>query len=493
MLAHVTIYAIVVYLNGYDVYERVLQTNVGSQYTEVSEGYHVNHKVRRLCMKDMEGKLGVNVNEGGQFNFATGNSRIYACQNIIIDKSTAQKKLTAAPIKNSCFVGRNSEEKEINEILLRHHILLINGVGGIGKTALAKKIYFDLEDTYKHIAWIQFKNSWEESLISSIFAVDYQFPEGSIKKEKYEIVFHFLSNLKGNVLIIIDNFNSIEPGDLAEISKLSNADIIITSRCQPVGIPIYTLEPPSEEECKKIFKANYLFPDVLTFEDDLIIEEIIKRSQRYTLVIELIAKSICYANKSISEFWNELKQQNYQLKEIKLYANSDWNDRFVNEEIALQMSKVYDLVILTDEEKTIAQLLSILPPFSKILLSDLKCWVSFSCDNIIVILSNKGWIRCENQEVYMHEIICTCISEHNMILFPECKLLMTDLESKMQVGPQIDTLGCLKYAEYTYHIIKLKKEESNFCRHLAVKEAALVFKEVGKYDLSKQLLNIIIS
>ena len=78
MLAHVTIYAIVVYLNGYDVYERVLQTNVGSQYTEVSEGYHVNHKVRRLCMKDMEGKLGVNVNEGGQFNFATGNSRIYA-------------------------------------------------------------------------------------------------------------------------------------------------------------------------------------------------------------------------------------------------------------------------------------------------------------------------------------------------------------------------------------------------------------------------------
>ncbi len=32
-----------------------------------------------------------------------------------------------------------------------------------------------------------------------------------------------------------------------------------------------------------------------------------------------------------------------------------------------------------------------------------------------------------------------------------------------------------------------------FCRHLSVKEAALVFKEVGKYDLSKRLLDTIIS
>ena len=99
---------------------------------------------------------------------------------------------------------------------------------------------------------------------------------------------------------------------------MSNADIIITSRCQPVGIPIYTLEPPSEEECKKIFKANYLFRDSITFEEDLIIEDIIRKSQRYTLAIELIAKSICYTNKSINEFWNELKVQDYRLKELKL-------------------------------------------------------------------------------------------------------------------------------------------------------------------------------
>lgn len=443
--------------------------------------------------EDTTDSLVLNIPIGSQVNYAADNATINAYQNITIDASTFQKKLSSAPIKNSCFVGRNDEEDEIIESLLKNHKVFINGVGGIGKTALAKKIYFDYESKYKHIAWIEFKGSWAESLISSLFTVNFNFSEKNTEDEKYEKIFQFLSNLKGNILIIVDNFNSIDSGDLFEIFKLTNADILITSRCQPVGIPVYRLNPPSKEECKRIFKENYFLKDALTFEEDLIIEDIINRSQRYTLAIELISKSICYTNKSISEFWDDLKAQNYQLKELNLQANSDWNNRFINEDISSQISKVYELAVLTDEEKTMAQLLSILPPFSKILLSDLKCWVPFSCTNTIVVLSNKGWVTCENREVYMHEIISSCISEYNSIAFHQCELLMADLERKLQVGPQIDTVNCVKYADYIYNIIRLKKEDCMFCRHLSVKEAALVFKEVGKYDLSKGLLDIIIS
>ncbi len=443
--------------------------------------------------EDTTDSLILNILPGGQVNYATDNATINAYQNITIDASTFQKKLSSAPIKNSCFVGRNDEEDEIIKILSKNHRVLINGVGGIGKTALAKKIYFDYESKYKHIAWIEFKSSWTESLISSLFTANFNFSEKNTEDEKYEKIFQFLSNLKGDILIIIDNFNSIGSGDLFEIFKLSNADILITSRCQPVGIPVYRLDPPNEEECKRIFKENYFLKDSLTFEEDLIIEDIINRSQRYTLAIELIAKSICYTNKSINEFWDDLKAQNYQLKELNLQANSDWNNRFINEDISSQISKVYELAVLTDEEKAVAQLISILPPFSKILLSDLKCWVPFSSTNTIVVLSNKGWVTCENREVYMHEIISSCISEYNSITFHQCELLMADLERKLHLGPQIDTVNCVKYADYIYNIIGIKKEDYMFCRHLSVKEAALVFKEVGKYDLSKRLLDIIIS
>ena len=113
--------------------------------------------------EDVINKIEVNINKGGQVNYASDNSTIYASQNIIIDTSSFQKKITPAPIKNSCFVGRSDEEKEILEILFKYHVVLINGIGGIGKTSLAKKIYFDYENKYEHIAWIEFKNSWAES------------------------------------------------------------------------------------------------------------------------------------------------------------------------------------------------------------------------------------------------------------------------------------------------------------------------------------------
>jgi hypothetical protein len=151
-----------------------------------------------------ENELEINAYKGAQINYATDNSTIYAYQNIIIDNISSQKKLTPTPIKNSYFVGRSNEEKEIIEDLVKHHIVLINGVGGIGKTALAKKIYFDFENKYKHIAWIEFRNSWVESLVSSMFTIDYNFPEKSTENEKYEIIFRFLLNLKGNILIILN-------------------------------------------------------------------------------------------------------------------------------------------------------------------------------------------------------------------------------------------------------------------------------------------------
>ena len=104
--------------------------------------------------EDTTDSLILNILPGGQVNYATDNATINAYQNITIDASTFQKKLSSAPIKNSCFVGRNDEEDEIIEILSKNHRVLINGVGGIGKTALAKKIYFDYESKYKHLSLI---------------------------------------------------------------------------------------------------------------------------------------------------------------------------------------------------------------------------------------------------------------------------------------------------------------------------------------------------
>ena len=327
-----------------------------------------------------------------------------------------------------------------------------------------------------------------ESMFASLIRNEHKLNDN----EKYELVFQLLTNIDGKVLIVVDNFNNIESSDLSELTRLS-ADILITSRCQPVGVACYTLNTPNEEDCMNIFKENYLFSESLTFEDEIAISKIIEKSKKYTLLIELIAKSISYNSMSISQFLDELKNQNYELNALNLSANSDWNDPFKMENIALQISKVYKLSQVSNEEKNIIQLLSIMPPSERISFDDLKCWCTFSIEEHLVNLENKGWLRREKQGAYIHEIIGGFMLEYYPISYDQCILMLDDLKSKLTIVPETNNKKCVKYAEYTLNVIRLHAKDSDFCRNLVIKEAALLFKEVGKYSESKELLDIIIS
>lgn len=437
-----------------------------------------------------------NIYSGAQLNVVSGNGTINATQVININIadyiSTLQKRLTPNPVKSTCFVGRDDDKNILTKRIFEEHKVVLNGVGGIGKTALAKQLYFELEKEYDYIAWIDYNDNLKDSIMESMFASLIRNEHKLNNNEKYELVFQLLTNIDGKVLIVVDNFNNIKSSDLSELTRLS-ADILITSRCQPVGINCYTLDTPNEEDCMNIFKENYLFSESLTFEDEIAISEIIERSKRYTLLIELISKSISYNSMSISQFLDELRNQNYELNALNLSANSDWNDPFKVENIGLQISKVYKLSQVSNEEKNIIQLLSIMPPSERISFEDLKCWCTFSIEERLVNLENKGWLRREKQGAYIHEIIGGFMLEYYPILYNQCILMLDDLKNKLTIVPETNIKECVKYAEYILNVIRLYEKNSHFCRNLVIREAALLFKEVGKYNESKELLDIIIS
>lgn len=437
-----------------------------------------------------------NIYSGAQLNVASGHGIVNATQiiNINIEDyiKTLQKRLTPNPVKSACFVGRDDEKNILTNRIFEKHKVVLNGVGGIGKTALAKQLYLELEQEYDYIAWVDYNDNLKDSIMESIFASLIRNEHKLNADEKYELVFQILTNIDGKILIVVDNFNNIESTDLSELTRLS-ADILITSRCQPAGITCYTLDVPNKEDCINIFKENYLFSESLTFEDEMAILEIIERSKKYTLLIELIAKSISYNSMSISQFLDALRNQNYNLSALNLSSNSDWNDPFKIENIALQISKVYNLSEISNEEKNIIQLLSIMPPSERISFDDLKCWCTFSIKERLINLENKGWLRREKKGTYIHEIIGGFVREYYPISYNQCLLMLDDLKNKLTIVPETNNKKCIKYAEYILNVIRLRDKNSCFCRNLAIKEAALLFKEVGRYNESKELLDIIIS
>ena len=73
------------------------------------------------------------------------------------------KRLNRLPGLPKGFVGREGELEEITSMLQGEKpVLLLNGVGGIGKTTLAKKYLYEQYDQYDHIAWISVLSENEE-------------------------------------------------------------------------------------------------------------------------------------------------------------------------------------------------------------------------------------------------------------------------------------------------------------------------------------------
>ncbi len=65
--------------------------------------------------------------------------------------------LTEAPQNPPVFKGRAEQLKELHDRLFAgdgdHVILLVNGQGGVGKTSMANRYFFDYHDKYSHAAW----------------------------------------------------------------------------------------------------------------------------------------------------------------------------------------------------------------------------------------------------------------------------------------------------------------------------------------------------
>lgn len=344
-----------------------------------------------------------------QINVSNDNSTLNATQTQIInyiESKKIPKMMTPNPVPYSHYVSQGNENKIIEKLQQNKRVFL-HGVGGIGKTALAKRIYELVKNKYDHLAWINFKDNWKTSLVDGLFTSIFRFEKNISENEKYNRIIEWFTNLQEekSILIVVDNFNILENGVLNEILRLP-VSILITTRCKFPNIRYnYELTPLDEKYGRELFIQNYETPEMLTFADEGYIKEIVKASQGYPLAIELIARAVSYQNTGIKDFWVELKSKEYRIELLDLSADSDWND-LKNEKIAEQLGKVYQLSELSLEEAQLIKIISILPANTNIEADDLQKYVPFDCKNTQISLSCRGWIAQSQHGFSMHEIIC---------------------------------------------------------------------------------------
>lgn len=366
------------------------------------------------------------------------------------------------------FCGREEELAKIKEIFDGgDRILFLQGIGGIGKTEIAKQYAKRNKAQYDTLIYATY-NSTVVELVSSqaSFKIDPQFPrqvlsdgtqESDISyfKRKLDLIKEITNE---RTLIIIDNFDVMDDEYFSELTD-AKYKLLITTRCDYSRLfPTIKIEPlDSIEQLKRVFLENY--EGYMVPEDDPDLEELIKLVNRHTYTIELIAQHMENSGQTVAEMIEVLKKQGI----VSLNEEVRGQDKTqVAYENLLKMFKVFEL---NDDDRSVLKVLSLMP-LSGVDVKDLRNWMGVQALRSLRNLESRSWIAMSSNGIALHPIIRDVVRH---------ELPYTDAEAK----PFLDAFNETVKEEKSWHYpIGIKSYYADICS-----EIVSMFKEINENTL----------
>ena len=324
-------------------------------------------------------------------------------------KTTPTFKLESTPsvIPKSVFCGRDEVLEQIKQIFdSGERVLFLQGIGGIGKTEIAKQYAKRNKTQYDTVIYATYNNTIVELVSSQVsFKIEPFFPRHVLDDGTQESDISFFNRkldlireiTNERTLIIIDNFDVMDDEHLSELLD-ANYKLLITTRCDYSRLyPTIKIEPLDNiEQLKNVFLQNY--DGYMVDKDDPHLEELIELVNRHTYTIELIAQHMENSGQTTEEMINMLKGEgivslNEQVRSV--------DKSHVAYENLLRMFKVFNL---SDEEKTVLQYLSLMP-LSGVNVKDFRDWLGLQSLKVVKGLENRSWVVSASNGIALHPII----------------------------------------------------------------------------------------
>ncbi|MFW2502368.1 tetratricopeptide repeat protein [Clostridium diolis] len=308
--------------------------------------------------------------------------------------------MTALPTKNIDIIGRDSTVKSIMDLLIEKKVdVLINAVGGVGKTEICKKILRDNMNRFTHVAWINYNASFKQCFVEQFKFNKIDFNNCINVDEAFDAIINYLYSLSTNTLLIIDNFDNDNDDDIDAIISLP-FHVLISSRMKLNNIENYNVEFLDEKSCKKIFYKYYKATS-----DDENLEKILNLCGYHTLTIEVLAKTAFVSRWEIKTLYEKLVEIGFNLNDvIKKGVTTNWDNNKESIKIFDHIRKVFNLSSITNEEKNVLINIAVLPSLDIDI--DLLLKLNNKLDeNAVNSLVGKGWLDQEEFCVGIHPII----------------------------------------------------------------------------------------
>jgi len=227
------------------------------------------------------------------------------------------------------FAGREMELAKIQDALANDSYVFLEGMGGIGKSELAKRYATLNSDKYDIIQFITFKDDLQNTIADNLKFRNFNYEKyleiyGKNKQERVKRIFDDKMSIlkkyveddkdgkKRTALIIIDNYD-VPADDEFHRFVSNNYKVILTSRERHTGNVVEIDSMESDGDLFSLFNKYYYSRQhttkpKITADDEPVIRDIINLVLGHTMTVMLIASTMRVNEANAKDLYEKLSE-----------------------------------------------------------------------------------------------------------------------------------------------------------------------------------------
>lgn len=296
------------------------------------------------------------------------------------------------------FTDRDDKIREIGEKLDEFSWAMVSGMGGIGKTELAKEYIHRNQVKYKNVCFL----SYDGSLLSTIASMDIHGYNGGHENQAdaYKAKMLILRRYGKDTLLVIDNFNYTKDSSEEYVNAVFDKNfgdvckggfhIIFTSRVTNDScIELSQLDGKHQIE---LFSKYY--PKQMSEDDRQAINGILRIIDGHTMTLVLVAKTLSNGRVHPSDLLEKLSVNLKTDIPEKVILKKD--DEIRNALMYTHLEALFDISRLSESEKYILMNMT-LTPIVGLRSETFREWAGLKDFNDFNELVSTGWITLDKE------------------------------------------------------------------------------------------------
>lgn len=310
------------------------------------------------------------------------------------------KIITKLPVPRKIFHGREDVINSIDYLFKNgDRVIFLEGIGGIGKSEIAKQYATEHRAEYENIVFVTYNNSLR-SLICAPDGIEItelsraDMTDEEFVQKKMGII---RSMCDEKTLFIVDNFD-VDDDECLNLFTEGSHRVIFTTRNVHRGYSSLKVGRIDDiDALTKIFEENY--EDTVEGEDKEYLLKLFDLVENHTYMIELLAKQAQASYVSVKELYEIMVKG--QLDEALM---EDIEGVREQKTAYGHLCKMFDVAALNEDEKRFMQVLSVMG-VGGIDGRRLKEWMNNPNMSVVNKLAERSWARKDTGRLSLHPLV----------------------------------------------------------------------------------------